>query len=269
MTLACTIPMASLLSIRDRYFAPSLLAPFADEMARRLSRVGTGPILETSAGTGILTQAIASAVSAGLTIIATDPSGEMVEHASTRPGMARIIWQTADPRALPFPDGTFGIVTNHFGVVAIPDRIQAFQEALRVMKPRGRFVFSVPGHIKHNPVAEYLQDAMDQLFPTDPPRFVAHVLRGYADNEAVDDDLTAAGFTEAIYTTVELPYAAASARDVAVGYCLGTPLRLEIEYRAPGESELVTRAAVTALERRFETGPIVTNMRAHIVAASR
>jgi SAM-dependent methyltransferase len=268
MTLACSIPTASLLSIRDRYLAPSLLAPFADEMARRLSRIGIGPLLETSAGTGSLTQAIASAMAADLTIIATDPSGEMVEHASTRPGMARITWQTADPRALPFRDGIFGIVTNHFGVVAIPDRIQAFQEARRVMKPGGRFVFSVPGHLRHNPVADCLQDALNQLFPTDPPRFVEHVLHGYADNEAVDDDLTVAGFTEAIYSTVELPYAAASARDAAVGYCLGTPLRLEIEYRAPGEAELVTRAAVAALERRFGTGPIVTNMRAHIVAAS-
>ena len=111
-------PRHSLLAIRDRYLAPSLLAPFADEMARRLSRLSIGPLLETSADTGVLTQAIASAVSAGLTIIATDPSAEMVEHASAKPGMARVTWQQADPRALPFPDATFGIVTCHFGVVA-------------------------------------------------------------------------------------------------------------------------------------------------------
>ena len=74
--------------------------------------------------------------------------------------------------------------------------------------------------------------------------------------------------TDAIYTTVELPYAAASARDAAVDYCLSTPLRLEIEFRTPGEAELVTQATVAALERRFGTGPIVANMRAYIVAAS-
>lgn len=268
MTLSGTIPTASLLAIRDRYLAPSLLAPFADDMARRLSRISIGPLLETSADTGVLTQAIASAVSAGLTIIATDPSVAMVEYASVKPGMGRINWQTADPRALPFPNGTFGIVTNHFGVVGMPGRIQAFQEARRVMKPGGRFVFSVPGHIRHNPAADCVQDAMNELFATDPPRFVEHVLHGYADNEAVDDDLTVAGFTDAIYTSVELPYAAASAWDVAVGYCLGTPLRLEIEARASGDTEFVTQAAVAALERRFGTGPIVTKMRAHVVAAS-
>jgi SAM-dependent methyltransferase len=268
MTFSGTIPTASLRSIRDQYLAPSLLAPFADEMARRLSRLSMGPLLETCSDTGVLTQAIASAVSAGLTITATDPSPEMVEYASAKPGMGRITWQTADPRSLPFSNGMFGIATNHFGVVAIPDRIQAFQEARRVMKPGGRFVFSVPGHIRQNPAAECLQDAMNALFATDPPRFVEHVLHGYANNETVDDDLTVAGFTEATYTAVELPYAADSARDVAMGYCLGTPLRLEIEARAPGEAERVTRAAAAALERRFGTGAIMTTMRAHIVAAS-
>lgn len=268
MTHPGTSPDDSLLAIRDQYLAPSLLAPFADDMARRLSRISMGPLLETSADTGVLTQAIASAMSAGLTIIATDPCVEMVEHASTKPGMARINWQTADPHALPFADATFGIVTSHFSVSSMPDRVQAFLEARRVMKQGGRFVFSVPGHLRHNPAADCLQDVMDTLFPINPPRFVAHVFHGYADNEAVDDDLTAAGFTDAIYTTVALPYAAASARDVAMGYCRGTPLRMEIEARAPGEAERVTRAATAALERRFGTGPIATTMRAHVVSAS-
>src|ERR1700733_683688 len=168
-----TLPNDSLLAIRDQYLAPSLLAPFADDMARRLSRISMGPVLETSAGTGVLTQAIASAMSADLTIVATDPCAEMIEHALTKPGMARINWQTADPHALPFSDGTFGIVTSHFSVPGMPDRIQTFQEARRVMKQGGRFVFSVPGHLRHNPAAECLQDVMDALFPINPPRFVA------------------------------------------------------------------------------------------------
>jgi SAM-dependent methyltransferase len=207
-------------------------------------------------------------VSAGLTIIATDPSTDAIEHARTKPGMARVSWQEADPNALSFPDATFGIVTCHFGVAALHDRVQVFQEARRVMKTGGRFVFSLPAHIQHNPVAECIQATMDAHFPVDPPGFIGHVLHGYTDNEAIDDDLTAAGFTDAIYTSVDLPYAAASARDTAVGYCLGTPLRIEIEARAPGEAEQVIQVAVAALERRFGSGPIAAGMRAHIVSAS-
>jgi ubiquinone/menaquinone biosynthesis C-methylase UbiE len=258
----------SMVALCDRYLGPSLLGPVADDMAHRLSRNNTGPLLETFAGTGILTQALASAMSAGMTIIATHTSDEMVAYASTKPGMARVTWRRADPAALPFGDATFGIVACHFGVVAMPDRVRAFREARRVLKPVGRFVFSVPAQIRHNAVAECLQEAMDALFPADPPRFVGHVLHGYSNPETIDDELTQAGFTDAIYTVVELPFEAASAGDVAMGYCLGTELRLEIEARAPGEGEQVIKRVVEALERRFGPGPIKASMRSHIISAS-
>lgn len=262
------IPIGAMVAIRDRYLAPSLLAPFADDLARRLSRISMGPLLEIVADTGVLTQAIASAMSAGLIIVATDPSAEMVEFASSKPGMARVSWRTAEPTALPFPDSTFGVVTCHFGVVTMLDSVLAFTEARRVMKPGGRFVFSVPAHIRHNPVAECLQEAIHDQFPADPPKFVSHILYGRGNHQAIDDDLTEAGFTDAIYTSVDLPFEAASARDVAMAYCLGTPLRNEIEARAPGDTERVVAAVAAALQRRFGTGPIRATMRAHVVSAA-
>jgi ubiquinone/menaquinone biosynthesis C-methylase UbiE len=258
----------SLPVIRDRYLGPSVLSPFADDMARRLSRVSVGPLLETAADTGLLTEAIASSVSAGLTIIATDPSDDMVRYASDKPGTARVIWQTADPCALAFDAATFGVVTCQFGVMGLADRVRGFREARRVMREGARFVFNVPAQFQHNPVASRVQQVMEDLFPADPPTYLARVLHGYAENEVVDDDLTMAGFTDAIYTTVDLPYAAASARDAAVGYCLGTPLRQEIEARAAGDSESVVAAVAAALKRRFGAGPIDATMRAHVISAA-
>lgn len=90
---------------------------------------------------------------------------------------------------------------------------------------------------------------------------------GYADNERVGDDLTAAGFTDAICTVVELRYVVASARDAAPGYCLGTALRTELQAGSPAELAPVVEAATAALRQRFGSGPIETTMRAHIVAA--
>jgi SAM-dependent methyltransferase len=268
MNYSGKISTGTMLEVHDRYFAPFAMSPFADDMARRLARLSSGPLLETCAGTGILTQAMASATSAGLTIIATDPSSEMLEHATLKSGTARVKWQIADPAALPFPDGTFGIVACHFGVSTLNDRVLAFREARRVLRPGGRFVFSIPGHIRYNPVAHCVQTALDKMFPEDPPEFLGLGLHGYADNETTDDDLTTAGFTDAIYTTVEKPFAAASAWDVAIGYCLGTPLRAEIEARTSGAAEPAIRAAEQALTQRFGSGPIETSMRGHIVSAS-
>jgi SAM-dependent methyltransferase len=268
MTLLSRIPLDATLAVRDRYVAPSLLSPFADDMARRLSRLSMGPLLEIAAGTGVLTQAIASALSAGLTIIATDPSIEMIQHASAKPGMARIAWQQADPQALPFHDGTFGIVACQFAVATMPDRVRAFQEARRVMKQGGRFLFSVLADIRHNPVAGCLQTALNELFAGDAPQFVAAGLHGYANTATIDDDLTVAGFTDAIYTVVELPFAAASAHDVATGFCLGTRLRPELETRTFRDTEPVLRAVTLALQKRFGSGAIHSTMRANIISAA-
>jgi SAM-dependent methyltransferase len=268
MKYSGNISTGTMLEIHDRYYVPFALSPFADDMARRLARLSNGPLLETCAGTGVLTQAMASATSVGLAIIATDPSGETLEHAALKSGTARVKWQIADPAALPFPNGTFGIVACHFGVSTLNDRVLAFQEARRVLRPGGRFVFSVPGRIRHNPVAHCVQTALDEMFRQDPPEFLGLGLHGYADNEAIDDDLTTAGFTDAIYTTVEKRFAADSARDVAIGYCLGTPLRAEIEARASGTAEPAILAAEQALAQRFGSGPIETTMRGHIVSAS-
>lgn len=261
-------PSDGMMTVCDRYFAPCVLAPFADEMARRLARLSTGSVLEVVAGTGILTRSMATALSAGSTIIATDPDAAMITHASARPGMARVTWQPADPRALPFQDGTFGIVTCLFGMATTDDRIAAFQEARRVIKQGGRFVFSILSGLQHNPVADRLQGGLNGVFQSNPPRYIGAGLYGYSNNEHIDDDLTAAGFTDAIYTTVELPFAAASAHEVAIGYCLGTPLRSEIEARGVTDVEPVLRAVTLALEQEFGTGPIEATMRAHIISAA-
>jgi SAM-dependent methyltransferase len=268
MILFSELPLNTSPTVRDRYFAPPVLSPFADDMAHRLARLSIGPLLEIAADTGVLTQAMASALSAGLTIIATDADAAMIEHASAKPGMARVTWQQADPDALPFPDATFGIVACHLSVATMPDRVRTFQEVRRVMKQGGRFVFNVLGTIQHNPVAECLQNTLDEFFPGDPPGYIAHGLHGYADNEAIDDDLTSAGFTDAIYTTVELPFAAASAADVAAAYCLGTPLRSELEVQTISDTEPILRAATLALQKRFGSGAITAPMRAHIISAA-
>lgn len=257
-----------MLEVCDRYLEPCWLGPFAEDMVHRMSRLSQGPLLEIGAGTGVLTQAAAASMSAGMTIIATDSRAEMVSHASDKPGMARIRWQLVDSGDLPFQDAAFGIVASLFGIGDLHNRVRTFREVRRVLKPVGRFMFGVPAHVRQNPVADCVHSAVEACFPIDPPGFIRQVLHAYHDNEAIDDDLTEAGFTDTIYTSVELPFVAFSARDVAIGYCLGTPLRWEIESRVPGDIQRVVGAVAEALEKRFGAGGIETIMRAHVISAS-
>ena len=45
--------------------------------------------------------------------------------------------------ALPFGDGEFDVVVCQFGVMFFPDKQAAFGEAVRVLRPGGRYVFNV------------------------------------------------------------------------------------------------------------------------------
>jgi SAM-dependent methyltransferase len=259
-------PTAPMLAVRDRYFVPIVLAPFAEDLARRLTRLPHGPVLEIVADTGVLTQMMAACLSAGVAIVATDPDPAALEHAAAKLGMTRVTWQVAEPHALPFRPATFGAVTCLFAASLLPDRVAVFRAVRRVLKPGGRFVFTVPGHLRQNPVAECIQAALQTSFPPSSeavPDFLSG-LHGYGDSETIDDDLTQAGYTDAIYTAVDLRFAAASAQDAAMAYCAGTPLKHQIEHRLGTAIDIVARA----VEKRFGAGPIQSTMRAHVVSAA-
>ena len=105
----------------------------------------------------------------------------MLDFAAAQPGAERVIWRQADAQALPFADGSFDAVLCQFGVMFFPDRATAYREAKRVLKPGGRFLFSVWDRIEENEFAHTVTDAVAALFPDNPPRFFARTPHGYHD----------------------------------------------------------------------------------------
>ncbi len=79
----------------------------------------------------------------------------MLDFAAAQPGAERVIWRQADAQALPFPDGSFDAVLCQFGVMFFPDRATAYRETKRVLRPGGRFLFSVWDRIEENEFAAY------------------------------------------------------------------------------------------------------------------
>ena len=109
---------------------------------------------------------------------------------------------------------------------------------------------------------------MAGLFPDDPPRFLARTPHGYHDRDRIGADLKAAGFRNVSIETVDASSDAASPRDPAIAYCHGTPLRNEIEARAPGGLARATDVATQALADRFGTGAISGRIQALMITAS-
>ena len=118
-------------------------------------------------------------------------------------------------------------------------------------------------------VADVVTQSLAEIFPNDPPCFMARIPHGYYDVERIRDELAAAGFSNVSVDAVDEKSRASSPRDPAMAYCQGTPLRNEIEaHDAPG-LENATRHAAEALARRFGNGPIEGRIRAFVITAVR
>jgi ubiquinone/menaquinone biosynthesis C-methylase UbiE len=259
----------SIPEIYDRYLVPLIFESYALDLARRVELTGPQNVLETAAGTGVLTHAIASLLPKNVRILATDLNQQMLERAKARQYHGhRIEWKQADALSLPFAHQGFDVVACQFGAMFFPDKVQGYREAHRVLKPNGRFVFDVWDQISENEFADTVTEALATLYPRDPPRFLARTPHGYHNIEKIREELTAAGFAEVLIETVEHTSKAASPSDPAIAYCQGTPLRNEIEARGASRLDEATGVATAALVRRFGSGPIEGRIKAHVITAT-
>ena len=144
----------SIPDIYDRLMVPLIFEPYARELADRIAAANPGRVLETAAGTGVLTRALASRLSANVSISATDLNEPMLARAKSGLSDPRIEWQQADALALPFGDNSFDVVACQFGAMFFPDRVKGYAEARRVLKPGGRFFFNVWDKIADNEFGE-------------------------------------------------------------------------------------------------------------------
>jgi ubiquinone/menaquinone biosynthesis C-methylase UbiE len=259
----------SIPEIYDRYLVPLIFESYARDLAMRIAGTTPRDVLETAAGTGVLTTAIISRLPAQTHVVATDLNQPMLDYAAAKPLLrGRVTWRQADAQALPFEDATFDVVTCQFGVMFLPDKVKGYSEARRVLRPRGRFFFNVWDRIADNHFADIVTDALTALFPHDPPRFMARTPHGYHDVARIREELSAGGFRDISIGTVDHSSKARSARDVAIAYCQGTPLRNEIIARDASLLEEATNVAAGALAKRFGSGAIEGLIRAHVIAAA-
>jgi SAM-dependent methyltransferase len=255
--------------VYEALMVPMIFAPYAADMASRITALQPRRVLELAAGTGVLTRELAERLPAQALIVATDLNAPMLARAQ-QAGTARPVqWREADAMALPFADDSFDLVACQFGVMFFPDKGRAFAEARRVLVPGGTLVFNVWDRIEFNAFARDVTGALATLFPEAPPDFMVRIPHGYHSQATIGQDLQLGGFTaSALFETVSATSEAASARIPAMAFCQGTPLRADLEARGPDALARATDHCEQALVQAYGSGPLAGPMQAHVVTVA-
>jgi ubiquinone/menaquinone biosynthesis C-methylase UbiE len=256
----------SIPDLYHRHLGPLLFEPYAEDMARRVAALGAGHILETAAGTGIVTEALLERLP-GARIVATDLNQAMLDVAAARIGDRGAAFRQADAMSLPFEDHSFDAIVTQFGVMFFPDRVGAYREARRVLRPGGAFLFNVWDRLDQNPVSDVIQQSVAELFPDTPPSFLRRVPFGYHDTARIESDLREAGFGRIESETVRKRSRIGSASAAATGLCRGSPLAAEIEAHGPDALDRAIENVSAALERLEGPDGIDAPMSAHVFTA--
>jgi SAM-dependent methyltransferase len=252
----------------DLYLVPLNFAPYAEVVADRAKALFPRHVLETAAGTGVVTEALARILPTEVTITATDLNQAMIERGKARPGMERVKWQQADAMKLPFLDGAFDLMVCQFGVMFFPDKRTSFQESFRVLTRGGTYLFVLwddYANMPHSPLWIAAQTVGDML------RCDPHTLLNppYFDEPTIRADLTATGFRNVKVDRIARTARAASARDAAVITVQGSLIRSAIERVDPSRLVEATKAVEETMIARFGERPVEGEMKALIVTTTK
>lgn len=133
-----------------------------------LAQLRTARVLEVGAGAAQCSRWLRGQ---GVEVLATEPAAGMVAAAAelnTQTGVSVPMVQ-ADARALPLAENSVDVAFTAFGAISfVPDPARVHTEVARVLKPGGRWVFSVPHPLRW-------------AFPDDPTSAGLRANRSYFD----------------------------------------------------------------------------------------
>lgn len=253
----------------DQGLGPIIFVGYAADIAQRAASANPSRVLETAAGTGIVTRKLRDTLPAGAQLTATDLNPPMIEIAREkfRAG-EQVVFQPADALALPFPDESFDTVVCQFGVMFSPDKPKSFSEVYRVLAPGGRYLFSVWDSHRYNPFGRLSHEVPGRFFPADPPQFY-NVPFSCHQIDPLKEFLITAGFFDIGIAVVrqerEIPDVAAFARAAVHG----NPLIDQVRQRGGVEPQQIVDALTEEFRREFGADPGRMPIQAMIFSATK
>src|SRR6266404_2943225 len=252
----------------DQNLGPLLFTDYAADLACRIATLNPRRVLETAAGTGIVTRALRDALPANAKLTATDLNAPMLDIAATKfhPSEA-VDFRTADATALPFADASFEAIVCQFGVMFFPDKDKSYREAFRVLATGGHYVFSIWDSHYHNPIGRIAHEVIVSFFPADPPQFQS-VPFAYR-FEPIKESLIDAGFANISATILKSQKGIADFAMLARGLVYGSPIIDQVQQRGGVDAERIVDALVRKYRDAFGDEPAMIPRQAIVFSANK
>jgi SAM-dependent methyltransferase len=145
-------------------------APVIDQILARAQLRSGHALLDLGTGTGAVAVRAASLVEPGGSVLAVDPSVEMLALArgrAARAGCADIAFAEGRAEAIPADDDAFDVILASLSMMYVIARAVAAREIARVLRPGGRFVAAVWAGAEENDLVR-LQEMAGRFAPTPP-----------------------------------------------------------------------------------------------------
>jgi ubiquinone/menaquinone biosynthesis C-methylase UbiE len=246
-------------SSSTRQFIPPLLDAAGVSSGMSLLDAGCGP--------GYVS---AAAAERGTKTVGLDFSKEMISIAKRM--FPRLEFLEGDALNLPFADATFDRVVASFSLLHIADPQRACAEAYRILKPGGRFAFTVWAPPAESPYARIIDDALDAYadLNVDLPEGPSHYL--FSEKEEFRRALERAGFEGAsmVFKLHIIEWKVPRARFVFDAECHAGVRTAGLLARQPPEKLRAIQSSITSAVRKFAKGDgFVLPKGGYIVAVSK
>ena len=241
----------------DTYLGPFLFEPFGIEMASRVPATNINSVLELACGTGRVTRHLRGRMPSSVRLVASDLSPDMLEVAKSKlMNSDAVEVVVADMQNLPFESNVFDVVVCQFGIMFPPDKQKVFDEAYRVLRSDGLFLFSTWDKTDHVGIFKlvYNEHVLPFFAGEDLSRFL--VPFSLYDPDQLKAFLSSSHFSNPKIERVSLKGVGHSAADLVRGFYTTHSIGQEVADRDAKEFEAIARRMEKAIIERFSDQPV-------------